>query len=52
MDHVRCLEVQTPYLGTVAGYYTEWTPLSDRPGLFEEDIDPTEPWQFRNVLVH
>jgi len=52
MDHVRCLEVQTPYLGTLAGYYTEWTPLSDRPGLFEEDIDPTEPWQFRNVLVH
>jgi homospermidine synthase len=52
MDHRRCLEVQRPYLGTVAGYYTDWTPLVDRPGLFADDIDPDDPWQFRNVLVH
>ncbi len=52
MDHRRCLEIQAPYLGTVAGYYTDWTPLTDRPGLFAEDIDPDDPWQFRNVLVH
>jgi homospermidine synthase len=52
MDHERCLEIQRPYLGTVAGYYTDWTPLTDRPGLFAEDIDPDDPWQFRNVLVH
>jgi homospermidine synthase len=52
MDHRRCLEIQRPYLGTVAGYYTDWTPLTDRPGLFPEDIDPDDPWQFRNVLVH
>jgi len=52
MDHVRCLEVQLPYLGNVAGFYTDWTPLSDRPGLFAEDLDPDDPWQFRNVLVH
>ena len=26
-------------------------PLSDRPGLFPEDIDSSDPWQFRNVLV-
>ena len=48
----RCLEVQRPYLGTVAGFYTDWTPLADRPGLFDDDIDPDDPWQFRNVLVH
>ncbi|MBI1692257.1 homospermidine synthase, partial [Methylorubrum sp. DB1722] len=49
IDFRRCLEVQTPYLGPVVGVYTDWTPLSDRPGLFPEDIDPSDPWQFRNV---
>ena len=52
MDHVRCLEVQLPYLGNVEGFYTDWTPLDGRPGLFPDDIDPDDPWQFRNVLVH
>jgi len=52
IDFRRCLEVQTPYLGPVVGVYTDWTPLTDRPGLFPEDIDPSDPWQFRNVLVH
>ncbi len=51
MDYRRCLEVQLPYLGPVKGYYTEWTPLTDRPGLFPEDIDASDPWQFKNVLV-
>jgi len=51
MDHRRCLEVQMPYLGPVRGYYTDWTPLEGRPGLFPEDIDTSDPWQFRNVLV-
>jgi homospermidine synthase len=52
MDYRRCLEVQTPYLGPVTGHYTDWTPLHGRPGLFPEDIDQTDPWQFRNILVH
>jgi homospermidine synthase len=51
MDYRRCLEVQMPYLGPVKGYYTDWTPLQDRPGLFPEDIDEKDPWQFRNILV-
>jgi len=51
MDYRRCLEVQLPYLGPVNGFYTDWTPLTDRPGLFPEDIDKRDPWQFRNVLV-
>ena len=51
MDYKRCLEVQTPYLGPVNGFYTDWTPLSNRPGFFPEDIDETDPWQFRNILV-
>ncbi|GLK73249.1 homospermidine synthase [Ancylobacter dichloromethanicus] len=51
MDYRRCLEIQKPYLGTVKGYYTDWTPLDGRPGLFPEDIDTSDPWQFRNILV-
>jgi homospermidine synthase len=51
MDFRRCLEVQMPYLGPVIGTYTDWTPLTNRPGLFPEDIDKRDPWQFRNVLV-
>jgi homospermidine synthase len=51
MDFHRLLEIQLPYLGPVKGFYTGWTPLSGRPGLFPEDIDTSDPWQFRNVLV-
>ncbi len=51
MDFRRCLEVQLPYLGPVGGFYTDWTPLAGRPGLFPEDIDESDPWQVRNVLV-
>ena len=51
MDYKRCLEVQTPYLGPVEGVYTDWTPLENRPGFFPEDIDESDPWQFRNILV-
>ncbi|MEN3931131.1 homospermidine synthase [Microvirga sp. W0021] len=52
LDFQRCLEVQSPYLGSVKGYYTDWTPLEGRPGYFPEDIDTSDPWQFRNILVH
>ena len=51
MDFARCLELQRPYLGPVIGVYTDWTPLTNRPGLFPENIDTTDPWQFKNVLV-
>ena len=51
MDHARCLAVQRPYLGPVEAHYTDWTPLQDRWELFPEDIDDTDPWQFRNVLA-
>src|SRR5579862_8437454 len=51
MDFRRCLEVQMPYLGPVIGAYTDWTPIAGRPGLFPEDIDKRDPWQFKNVLV-
>ncbi len=51
LDYRRCLEIQMPYLGPVIGRYTSWTPLDRRPGLFPEDLDEQDPWQFRNILV-
>ena len=51
VDYRRCLQVQTPYLGPVVGHYTDWNPLKNRPGFFPEDIDTSDPWQFRNILV-
>ena len=51
MDFKRCLEVQSPYLGPVIGTYTDWTPLDNRGALFKEDVDPSDPWQFKNILV-
>ena len=52
MDFRRCLQVQRPYLGPVTGHYTDWTPLSGRGELFPESLDQSDPWQFKNVLVH
>jgi homospermidine synthase len=51
MDFRRNLEICMPYLGPVTGAYTDWTPLSDRERLFPEDIDKSDPWQFKNVRV-
>jgi homospermidine synthase len=51
MDFRRALEICAPYLGKVTGAYTDWTPLSDRERLFPEDLDKTDPWQFKNVRV-
>jgi homospermidine synthase len=51
IDERRILEISTPYLGTMAGYWTNWTPLQDRETLFPEDLDRNEPWAFKNVIV-
>jgi homospermidine synthase len=51
MDYKRPLEICMPYLGTVVGAYTDWTPLYQRGELFAEDLDTTDPWQFKNIRV-
>ncbi|MCW5752631.1 MAG: homospermidine synthase [Alphaproteobacteria bacterium] len=51
MDFERHLEICMPYLGPVVGQYSDWTPLHDRARLFPEDIDTTDPWQFKNFRV-
>ena len=51
MDFERVLEICLPYLGPVVGVYTDWTPLAGRERLFPEELDHSDPWQFRNVRV-
>jgi homospermidine synthase len=51
IDFRRALQICRPYLGPVVGQYTDWTPLSDRERLFPEDLDKSDPWQFKNVRV-
>jgi homospermidine synthase len=51
MDFRRNLDICMPYLGAVVGQYTDWTPLHERDRLFPEDIDKSDPWQFKNVRV-
>ena len=51
MDFRRNLEICLPYLGPVVGEYTDWTPLHQRERLFPEDLDKSDPWQFKNVRV-
>jgi len=51
LDFKRPLEICRPYLGNVVGKYTDWTPLHQRGELFKEDLDTSDPWQFKNVRV-
>jgi len=51
IDFRRILDLAGPYLGDVIGEYTDWTPLKDRGWLFKEDIDKSDPWQFKNFRV-
>ena len=52
LDFDRVLEIANPYLGTVVGTYSDWTPLQGRNHLFLEVLDLDDPWQFKNVRVH
>jgi homospermidine synthase len=51
IDFQRPLQICLPYLGPVVGKYTDWTPLYERGELFAEDLDLTDPWQFKNIRV-
>ncbi len=51
LDHATIMDFIRPYLGTVVGEYSDWTPLQGRGQLFAEDIDRNDPWQFKNFRV-
>ena len=51
LPHEDLLAMIRPYLGTVTGVRSDWTPLADRETLFDEDLDRDDPWQFKNFRV-
>ncbi|HHT0592926.1 TPA: saccharopine dehydrogenase C-terminal domain-containing protein [Legionella anisa] len=51
LDHEEILKLALPFLGTVDGYYTDWTPLQNRGWLYSENLDADDPWQFMNTRV-
>jgi homospermidine synthase len=51
LDFQHVLGMANPYLGNVVGVYSDWTPLVGRNHPFAEDIDASDPWQFKNFRV-
>ena len=51
LPHDEILALARPYLGELFGTVTDWTPLHGRGALFPEDVDASDPWQFKNFRV-
>ena len=51
MDYRRILDIAMPYLGEMVGVWGDWNPLQGRQKFFPEDVDTTDPWQFKNIRV-
>jgi homospermidine synthase len=55
LPHEFVLDIARPYLGENVSVPSDWTPLQGRHSAFQgwsrPDLDPTDPWQFKNFLV-
>ncbi len=55
LPHDFILDFSKPYLGKFLSVPSDWTPLKDRGNHFQgfnrEDLDLSDPWQFKNFLV-
>lgn len=51
IDFAFVMDIARPYLGRMVGAYTDWTPLEHRNFPLPEDIDESDPWQFKNFRV-
>lgn len=55
LPHEYILKIAKPYLGRWISKPKDWTPLQDRVNVFagynKPDLDPKDPWQFKNFLV-
>jgi homospermidine synthase len=49
LDFREVLEIARPYLGSLVGAYTDWTPLQGRGELFSERLVADQPWLLQNV---
>ena len=47
----RTLWLCMPHLGPCVGKFSGGTPLPGRGALFPEDLDKSDPWQFKNFRV-
>lgn len=51
LPHEEMLAMIRPYLGTVTGAFSDWTPLQGRERLFDEPLERDDPWQFTNFRM-
>jgi homospermidine synthase len=55
LPHDYVLRIANPYLGSNLSLPADWTPLKDRRPYFAayapQDVDESDPWQFKNFLV-
>jgi homospermidine synthase len=55
LPHEYVLKISKPYLGKWISKPTDWTPLKHYtntfPGHNNPQIDPKDPWQFKNFLI-
>jgi homospermidine synthase len=55
LPHEHVLRIARPYLGRFISRPSDWTPLKHYTNAFQghnnPQIDPTDPWQFKNFLV-
>lgn len=51
MDHQRVLEIALPFLGSLQGIQTDWTPLDTINALFHKPEGELCPWQFEHFTA-
>jgi homospermidine synthase len=51
LPFAEILGICRPYLGDMIGEFTRWTPLEGRGRLFPEELDTSDPWQFKNFRM-
>ncbi len=55
LPHDYILKISKPYLGKWISKPYDWTPLQRRDSTFDKfakpDLDPKDPWQFKNFLI-
>ena len=56
LPHDFILKIAKPYLGKFISKPSDWTPLKDQTNPFKgfnkPNLDPKDPWQFKNFLVN
>ena len=55
LPHDYVLEISKPYLGRFISVASDWNPLKHYANAFNTfnrpQIDPSDPWQFKNFLI-